>query len=389
MKKYNLLIMITVYFLTSIVHVQAQGIKGFVERLDKIEEKLELLDNSQNSIITENADLLSKYETNLRAVQAKVEKNNSNTISPALENSVEEMSSDLLTLRKEVATLKDELLRIDECMIPDNAVTDLMASFTALKSDIEVAFAANQPVPVNTVNAAAVPDEVLKSDTPMNIETSADAAFSSKYVWRGILLTDDAVTQPSATFASGGVSLNVWSSMDLTDVNGNDKEVNELDYTLDYSVDVSSLSLSTGIVQYTFPNTSYDITNELYLGLSSEQTGNASLTLFQDVGIGEGSYLSFGHGTSIPLKDITNIDISGALGWGSAKHNNFYYGQDGGAVTDFLVSARFSFDVGGYISVCPSVSFSSIVNGKIRETVRNAGSKNDIFFYGLALSGAF
>ena len=71
--------------------------------------------------------------------------------------------------------------------------------------------------------AAAAGDE-----KPWSIDAALD--YNSKYVWRGILVTDDPVLQPSITFAFKGFSLNIWANMDLTDVNDNDGEVKGSDF---------------------------------------------------------------------------------------------------------------------------------------------------------------
>ncbi len=238
MKKYFMVVVIGSLFLSALP-VQSQGIKSFIERLDAVEQELKNLDDSQKNITSDNANLISKHEKDLQAIQIKIEENTSNNVNPVIENSVAGISSQLEILGQEVAVLKDEILRLDQSAVPGEAMTDLKASFSDLKNEIEFAFASNKTVVVNTVAP-----EVLSAEAPMTIETSADVGFASKYVWRGILLTDDAISQPSATFAANGISLNVWSSMDMTDVNGNDKEVNELDYTLDYSFDVKSISIS-------------------------------------------------------------------------------------------------------------------------------------------------
>ena len=49
----------------------------------------------------------------------------------------------------------------------------------------------------------------------------AEADFHSAYVWRGIVLDDQPVTQPSAWISARGFTLTAWSSLALTNSSGN------------------------------------------------------------------------------------------------------------------------------------------------------------------------
>lgn len=144
-----------------------------------------------------------------------------------------------------------------------------------------------------------------------------------------------------------------------------------------------------GIIRYTFPNTGADSTTELYASFNSELTGNLSLTVYQDVGEAEGTYISAGTGAGIPAGELTTIDISGSLNWGSVKYNNFYFGYDDGGVTDVLIGVSTTFGIGEYIAVTPAVMFSSIVNHKIRDSLQSAGIERDIPVIGVTLSATY
>ena len=66
-----------------------------------------------------------------------------------------------------------------------------------------------------------------------------DLAAASKYVWRGLLVNDEFVLQPSVGITFGGFNANIWSSVDLTDYgaesgayNGRKFDLQEVDYTV-------------------------------------------------------------------------------------------------------------------------------------------------------------
>ncbi len=222
-----------------------------------------------------------------------------------------------------------------------------------------------------------------------DIITSMDAAVMSTYVWRGIVLTDDPVLQPALTAGYKGMSCNIWGNMDLGDVNDTRNEFNEIDYTLDYSFDVHTVSISAGILHYSFPHTDFDPTTELYLGLSSGYTKDASLTIYQDIGESDGTYFLLGYDYGIPVAEITSIDIGGTVGFGTSKNNEFYYGNNTMSLTDVVIGVSAPFKIGAYVSLTPGITFTSIISSDIRTLVDESGANPDNFIYGITISAGF
>jgi hypothetical protein len=210
---------------------------------------------------------------------------------------------------------------------------------------------------------------------------AADAALASKYIWRGINLDDEAVFQPSVTVGYGGLSFNIWGSMELTDANTypgygtGEGEFTEVDYTLDYSFDITdTLSGSVGAIYYDFPNTGFDSTTELYAGISADVLLSPSLTVYQDVDEAEGTYVLAGLGHTLCEWEMLNGDATGALdigtsaAWGSSDHNNFYYGVDDGALTNWDLTVAMPLTYGNF-SLTPSVTYSRLLDDDIRDNM--------------------
>ena len=233
-------------------------------------------------------------------------------------------------------------------------------------------------------SAATVLARPVQDDDP-EVSISVDAAVMNKYIWRGILLTDGAVLQPSLSIGIGGASFNIWGNMDLSDVNGNEYKLNEVDYTGDYTFSLDSLSLSVGFIHYTFPNTDFDSTTELYVGLGLDTVLSPSVTYYQDIDLIEGAYLSIGGGHSVPLGEDYSLDLGAALGWGSEEHNAFYYGAEVSGFTDFLVSASVTIPLNDLISITPTAGYSFL----IEEDIRDAFEDPDNPLFGVAISLSF
>jgi len=224
-----------------------------------------------------------------------------------------------------------------------------------------------------------------------DLSIGADVTFSSKYVWRGLLLTDGPVMQAGATVAWKGLSLNLWGNLDLDDVNGNRGEFNEMDITLDYTHElIGPLSGSVGLVFYDFPNTPFNATTEIYAGLSADVLLQPSLTAYFDIDEADGVYLSLDVGHSFELPDLAEnvsaaLDLSAGFGWGDADYNRFYFGAASSGFSDFHSSLSLPISLGEYVTVAPSVGYHCVLDDDLRAGVVD----DDNIVYGITLSVSF
>ena len=86
---------------------------------------------------------------------------------------------------------------------------------------------------------------------PLTVGLEAD--FASRYVWRGIALSDGPVLQPSAWVSFAGLTLTPWANIAFSDGSA-PAGLNELDLTLDYSRDVFDLTVNPSFSVYLYPN---------------------------------------------------------------------------------------------------------------------------------------
>lgn len=225
-----------------------------------------------------------------------------------------------------------------------------------------------------------------------DVEIAGDASvdYNGKYVWRGQVLNDDPVLQPSVGFQVGKVYLNVWGNMDTTEYNGNSGEFNEVDYTIDYSDQITDLlGFSIGAIRYDFPNTSLDATTEIYAGLNLDVFLAPSVTVYYDIDDVEGTYVSFGIGHSIELSETLALDMSASLGWGNDKYNEGYWGitDADSSAQDLAVSVALPIALGDW-TLTPSVNYVSLMDNDLRESDAYA-MESDYFYAGIGLSTSF
>jgi len=232
--------------------------------------------------------------------------------------------------------------------------------------------------------------EICEPEEAEGICFGADAGFFNKYVSRGVTLSEDPVFQPDVWASYRGVTLNVWGNMDLTDVNDNEAEFNELDFTLEYSGQWEALGYSAGGIYYVFPNTEDRDTAELYASLGYDTVLKPTLTVFYDFIEADGFYVVFGigHGFDIPLPTdalTARLELAAQAGWGSRNFNEFNAGVHKDAFTDLVLTASLPVTFGEHLTVSPMVSWSSALDTDIRA----ANGKNDNVIWGATLSASF
>ncbi len=218
-----------------------------------------------------------------------------------------------------------------------------------------------------------------------------DTGFFNKYVWRGIVLTDDPVMQPALTVDWFGFSLNIWGNMDLTGVNDNRGQFNEVDFTLSYAHQFGPVEASIGVVHYYFPNTAFDQTTEVFAGLAlPDVLLSPSVTAYFDVDEADGWYVSADVGHSFELPPLfgrfdCSLDLTGGLGFASSKHNDFYFGVDESGWNDFHSSVSLPVKLNHWLTVTPLVSFTSVIDSSLRRAVVD----DDNVVYGVNLTILF
>ncbi|MBW8035986.1 MAG: hypothetical protein FVQ79_10230 [Planctomycetes bacterium] len=224
--------------------------------------------------------------------------------------------------------------------------------------------------------------------------------FYSKYIWRGQNLNDDYAYQPGIGFTYAGLTGGVWGSLDLTDITDNEGEFTEVDYYLDYSGDVpgiDGLGFSIGVINYHFPSVVGD-TTEVYWGFGLDMPLSPTITVYHDVDVADGTYISFGLSHSVgSIVEIApdvgvGMDIGASLGWGDSNYNKQYWSSDAQAIdssglNDLALSVSFPVELGGW-TFAPSLNYVTLLDSEIRRS-DNFNSSSDYFFTGLSLSTSF
>jgi hypothetical protein len=230
-------------------------------------------------------------------------------------------------------------------------------------------------------------------ELPVDVEVGAD--IFSHYVWRGLILTDDPVLQPSLTLSACGFSANVWGSIDMTDINedmGQDYHLQELDYTFSYDFSpVEGLDLGVGTIFYTFPGTEYDSTQEVYgsVALSMVPYVTPSITVYYDVDEVEGFYVVGALDSEFGLTEKMTLGLGASLAYGDGDYNEFYYYIDKAGLADLNFSASLGYQVNDTFSVGISAGYMVIVGSDVKDSLEANDMSTNQFFMGVSAAFAF
>ena len=201
------------------------------------------------------------------------------------------------------------------------------------------------------------------------LDVDAELPVLSKYVWRGMNLTNDWVLQPSLDVGVLGFNFNFWGSMDLSDVNGVGGEFSEYNYKLAYGLGLPLIQLAAGFLWYDYPKHERDNTAEFFLSARAGVLLSPALALYQDIDRYKGTYweASISHG--FMLGESTKLDLTGGLGLGSKGFIEGYFaGQSSmpdndlnASLNDAYLLAEVPFHPIPFFTVAPGVKFTTLL----------------------------
>jgi len=215
-------------------------------------------------------------------------------------------------------------------------------------------------------------------------EVSVEAAVLNKYLWRGGVMTDGWVVQPSVTVGLGGFELGAWGNLDLDDVNDHRHDLSEIDYTAAYTLGLALVDVSAGALHYAFPQDDCEATTELFVSGSVGVLLSPSLGLYRDIDESEGTYVLLGAGHALPL-GASALDLAVSLGWGDEKHNAYNYGAATAGPADAGVMLSMDIAVTPLLTVRPTLGYTSLLTTELRD----AAEEPDNFLFGVVLAGGF
>lgn len=229
-------------------------------------------------------------------------------------------------------------------------------------------------------------DMIVLDEQTSDVEASADIGLYSAYVWRGQVVNDGLVAQPSLTVSKSGFSLNVWGNYNLDADDGNN-DFGEVDFALTYTIPESSdnFDIDIGLVNYVFPGSDDDSTTEAFVStIFHNIILTPVLSLYYDFVEADGLYGSLAVSQGFEFSDALSAEIGGSVGYGSKKYNEFYFGNAGGELNDYNVYISGNYELTENLSLGALLQY-TLLGDNLSEFVE----KDSIVWGGVSLSYSF
>lgn len=231
-----------------------------------------------------------------------------------------------------------------------------------------------------TIQANENPEGQIENSIFSLFTYGGELDFNSRYVWRGIALSEGTVMQPTVWVSAFDLTLEVWGNFVLND-EPNQGEFNEVNLIVYYSREWENITIEPAVIIYLYPNQEdAPVTAEGSLKLSYSMGPIDVYTshIFDFVEYG-GSYfgdagLSYEHEFNTEL----SLEASTSLGWASAEFNEVNIGVSKSALNVAGGDLHLTYYLKEHVYIRPHVELSAIVDADLRRevddpTILNAG----------------
>lgn len=248
-------------------------------------------------------------------------------------------------------------------------------------------------------------------------QVDLDVKVATAHLWRGQILNDKAVIQPSVTVTAGEWALNLWGTWDI-DETTNSSARQRIDAGLEYSWMNDNHILTPGLTAYIYHDAGYGQEQDDTVEASLEYTylviqpGTQnkpeklvlvpSLRINYDFGEIDGFYSSLTLQRSFDLVE-EQMELSLRLEIGAANENyaqaKFSYPAtgtstnaftpDGAGFTDITLTAETPIALNETWSVTPSLKFMTLLDSDIKDAAEAAGEETEETALAITVSAQF
>jgi hypothetical protein len=223
-------------------------------------------------------------------------------------------------------------------------------------------------------------------------DVEVDIGAYSHYIWRGMTLDNRPVLQGGVTVSStnSGFYGNVWGNYSLDDGKSGEEGLNEVDYTVGYAGSYEIFDYDVGYIYYSFPNTDFDSTAELYVGVALNNLAiTPSVYAYYDFDEADGFYVigDLNYGTDIT--EALSMEVGASLAWASEDFNEFYHGRETDSVSDMTVYTGLSYALTDKLSLSGSLNYTFFPDSGAKDAAKDSYSYDSNIYGGVSLAYAF
>src|SRR2546428_1551481 len=195
--------------------------------------------------------------------------------------------------------------------------------------------------------------------------------FTSGYVWRGLLLNDGPLMQPSAWISKSGFTFAAWTSHPLSKTSET-THLNASTFTLTYGRDWKKLTIEPSVESYFSRRTQDSNDPNTMEGSLKVSYPAGPLRVFTshafDVLAYRGAYFGeagLGYEGRVTKKAAVAVSIHS--GWASSKFNDVYIGLRKRAFNFIGAEGSLTYYLKPHVYFRPHLEFSNIVDRRLRE----------------------
>ncbi len=236
-----------------------------------------------------------------------------------------------------------------------------------------------------------------EAQTAPKPEVSLDLPMLNSYVWRGQVLNDKPVLQPSATINYMGFTLNSWNNFNLTDRVGDARKFNECDLLVSYTLPIEAVNVNLGVTEYTFPNQTkttvdeegnatteaYPSTREAFASVGAPVILEPTLSVWYDFGEVDGWYGSLSISHSVEVADKLSLGAAASVGAGNSAYNDYYFAENANAFNDANLTLNAEYAALDNLSLKGFFTVGGLLDSTIRDNAEDLYfNKGTILIFG-------
>ena len=245
---------------------------------------------------------------------------------------------------------------------------------------------------------AAVVLVTFAAFTPFAQAASAtlDVPVLSAYPFRGLILNDEAVLQPSLTVANeSGLTLITWANMDLTDNHPllqNGGQFSEVDLMLLWDLPLESEVVSTtvGMLQYLYPGVSstsnYPATREISLTVAFNAPLNPTIAISFDIDDADGAIygsVAVSQGIDLGIEELS-VNASASIGYANGDYHGYYLGLNDSGLSDLTLGLTGTYTVNECVSLRAAGTYAKMLDSDTEDAAEAAYFNDGGYFIGSA-----
>ena len=210
---------------------------------------------------------------------------------------------------------------------------------------------------------------------------SVDVKSANAFVWRGRVINDEAVLQPSVTYAIDAFSVNLWGSWDITKTDDPPLH-SRWDAVADYTMEDDFQVIMIGFGAHLHRDEGSapaENTCELFAAYTLNGPLMPTITLYYDIGEINALYGTVGFSHSLYIGADHYLDLAARLGAGDAEYVEYWFSLPANETTgsdvfvpedaaglDFTVSAGLDLPVWDNVCLTPRIEYMRLMNSELR-----------------------